>query len=136
MFKCCCTNVQELCNLIYSFSLFPLTSHHTRETDTSASLIENIIWATENEASYRNSIIKSDISDNFSVLSEFTHETFHQSPICVNKSYLNDFALNTSIGDLEKMTWNYVLRFDCPNESFTIFYHNFNSLFQKHQNKP
>ena len=44
----------------------------TRVTYNTASLIDHI-WATDTEENYRNYIIKSDISDQFPVITQFNH---------------------------------------------------------------
>ena len=62
--------VQELINLMYGYSLFPLTIQPTRVTSTSATLIDHN-WSPKVENNTTNYTIKTDITDHFPVVSVF-----------------------------------------------------------------
>lgn len=123
-------NVREFCNLMFSFSLFPLTTKPTRITDTTATLIDHI-WTTLPDLNIGNYIINADISDHFPVLSQFKL-IIDNSPAYVKKRIINDSTLNNFQADLEQIDWTSVLQCTCPNKSFDVFFQEFNLLFQQH----
>ena len=76
--------IQDLINLMYSYSLFPLTTLPTRITDTSATIIDHI-WSTYVENNVGNYVIKTDITDHFPVVSLFKCSSTQVSPTFITK---------------------------------------------------
>ena len=60
--------IQEFINLMYNYSLFPLTTLPIRIIPTSATLIDHI-WSSLVEHNLANYIIKTDVTDHYPVLS-------------------------------------------------------------------
>ena len=121
--------VREFCNLMFSFSLCPLTTKPTRITDTTATLIDHI-WTTLSELNVGNYIINTDVSDHLPVLSQFKF-MLDNSPTFVKRRTINESTLNSFQTELEKTNWINVLQCTCPNESFTLFFNTFNAIFQR-----
>lgn len=130
LFKFNDIHVQEFCNLMYSYSLSPLTTKPTRVTDTTTTLIDHI-WSSQADTNTGNFIINTEISDHYPVISQFSTTVSHK-PIVFYKRIINDFTLNTFKEDLSKVNWNNVTQCSCPEESFNIFLHEFNTLYHKH----
>ena len=131
LFKHSDLHVQEFCNLMYSFSLYPLTSKPTRISETSSTLIDHI-WTTQTETNSANYIINSDVSDHHTVLSQFRHEQSHHSPTYINKRSFTETAITNFVSELGKVDWTDVLQCSCANQGFNIFFHIFNTHYQKH----
>lgn len=124
-------NIREFCNLMYSFSLLPLTTKPTRVSSTTATLIDQI-WSTQVEANIGNYIIHSDVSDHFTVVSQFRYEPSCHPPSYSFKRIISDNALNNFRDELSSVNWNEVIQCTSPDESFNIFLNKFNLIYQKH----
>ena len=71
-------NIQEFINLMYNYSLFPLTTLPIRIIPTSATLIDHI-WSSLVEHNLANYIFKTYVTDHYPVLSIFKCDKSAQS---------------------------------------------------------
>lgn len=119
-------NIKDLNNLMYSYSLFPLTTLPTRVTDTSATIIDQI-WSTYLEHNTGNYIVKTDITDHFPVISLFKCNNFQSSPVLKTIRSFTQEALDAFYNLLLHIDWSQVINCSCPNNSYNMFY----SIFKK-----
>ena len=120
--------IQDLINLMYSYSLFTLTTLPTRVTATSAILIDHI-WSTYVENNVGNYVIKTDITDNFPVVSLFKCSSTPSSPTFITKRTFTQESLHTFSSALSHINWSEVINCICPNSSYNLFYDNFKIIF-------
>ena len=120
--------IQDLVNLMSSYSLFPLTTLPTRVTDTSATLIDHI-WSTFVENNVGNYVIKTDITDHFPVVSLFECSNTPSPPTFITKRTFTQEALHTFSSALSHKNWSEVIDCTCPNDSYNLFYDNFKIIF-------
>lgn len=124
------TCVTEYCNLLYSFSLFPMTTKPTRITDSTKTLIDQI-WTTQVEDNVGNYIVLTDISDHYPIFSHFKHNEIIHPPTFITKRFINDDALLNFNYNLQQLNWSNVFECSCPNESFNTLFSQFNTIFNK-----
>lgn len=125
------TCVTEFCNLLYSFSLFPMTTKPTRITDTTMSLIDQI-WTTQVENNVGNYIVLTDISDHYPIFSHFKYNEIIHLPTFITKRFINDDALLNFNHNLQQLSWSNVFECSCPNESFNILFSEFSNIFNQY----
>ena len=113
-------NIQDLINLMYSYSLFPLITLATRVTATSATLIDHI-WSTNVENIVSNYVIKTDISDHFPIVSLFNCNAISSHPTYIKKRSFTQNALEEFSTCLSSTNWSDVLNCSCPNSSYNTF---------------
>lgn len=126
------SSVHEFINIMYSNSLFPLTTKPTRVTDTTATIIDHI-WTSLAEINTGNYIIQTDITDHFPILSQFELININANiPVYIQKRIMSTIALNLFNSEVEGFRWDRVFVSQCPLEAYNLFYEGFNILFQKH----
>ena len=117
----------EFVNTIFSESFIPLINRPTRVTETSATLIDNIL-TNQHDVISLNGIIPTDISDHFSVFHvhncEITNYIDNDSKY--NKYLINDKTLHNFNELLKQKSWHNVLECCDPNEA----YKKFNNIMQ------
>jgi len=117
----------EFVNTIFSESFIPLINRPTRVTETSATLIDNIL-TNQHDVISLNGIIPTDISDHFSVFHvhncEITNYIDNDSKY--NKYLINEKTLHNYNELLKQKSWHNVLECCDPNEA----YKKFNNIMQ------
>lgn len=123
-------NIQDLNNLMYSYSLFPLTTLPTRVTATSATLIDHI-WSKFVENNVGNNVIKTDITDHFPVVSLFTRKCSISPfpPKFLKKRSITQDALEEFSSALSHIDWSDVINCTCPNRSYNLFHNNIRVVY-------
>lgn len=121
-------NIQDLINLMYSYSLVPFTTLPTRVTATSATLIDHI-WSTYVENNVGNYIIKTDITDHFPVASLFRCDVAPSPPTFIRKRTITPEALDIFSTALSQIDWSDVTNCTCPNSSYNQFYNIFKNIY-------
>lgn len=122
-------NIREFCNIMYSYSLLPLTTKPTGVSSTTATLIDQV-WSTQAEANIGYYTIRSDVTGHFTVISQFRNEPAYNPPAYNSKRIISDNALNNFRDELRSVNWNEVTQCTSPNESFNILLNKFNLMFQ------
>lgn len=122
--------MQEFFNVMYSYSLFPITTLPTRITPTSAILI-NKIWSSQPENSVSNYIIKADITDHYPVILVFKCDNYvtHSQLTYITRRVLTQDSLSEFGDILLRATWSEILNCTYPNDAYNLFYFKFKSNY-------
>ena len=121
--------VQDFINLMYSFSLYPLTTLPTRVTTTSSTLIDHI-WSTQIETNIANYVIKTDITDHFPVMSVFKcdkQSLFH--PTYTKKRFFYQESITKFCNILTSINWSDIITCTCANIAYNSFYSTFKTNY-------
>lgn len=120
--------IQEFSNLMYSYSLTPLTTLPTRVTATSATIIDHI-WSTFIENNVGNFVIKTDITDHFPVVSLFKCNNIPSPPVYITKRTFTEEALDKFSTTLSQIDWSDVINSTCPDKSYNLFFTKFQTTY-------
>lgn len=142
-------SVNELLNLFYTYSYFPVITKPTRVTSTSASLIDHI-WTNDLNNYQASGIMYTSISDHFPVFSSFSVPQYksHCPYITITKRIINNEFINAFKTDLIHFSWVDEVKGKNVNDCFEFYLKNFINLYNKnfpikqftvkeeHSNKP
>ena len=122
--------VQQLINMMYSFSLYPLITLPTRVTTTSSTLIDHI-WSSQVENNTANYVIKTDITDHFPVMSIFKcNEYSGNHPTFIRRRFFNQDSISDFCNTLNSIEWYDTINSSCPNTAYNSFYSKFKTHFE------
>ena len=123
---------QDFVNSLFSNYQLPLINKPTHITETSATLIDNII-SNNTDCNISSGILFADITDHLPVfqISTFsTHKTPLRSEQYVRRE-INACNIASFSNELSKVNWNYVLSNEDPNGAFDMFHLMFSKLYDK-----
>lgn len=123
--------VSQFVNIMYSFSYTPLITKPTRVTDNCATLIDNI-WSTEVEHNNRNSILYTDISDHFPIVSYFSciRKAIKNNEI-IPKRIFSNRNIDKYVQLVSSASWNDIYNHNCANKAFDVFNNKVHELFEE-----
>ena len=120
----------DFLSLMYNNSLLPMTTKPTRVTDNTASLIDHI-WSNQIEKNISNYIIYTDISDHFPVVSCFREYVSPTQPTPrVLGRVFSPGNVSSFVQDVARLSWDEVLRTDCPNSAYELFHKLYSDALQ------
>ena len=123
---------QDFLMSLQSCYLIPTVVKPTRVRSTSATLIDNIFLNTPEKVLVSDNI--SDISDHFSQFCILT-SIFNQTKAESRKVRdFSKFSADSSTADISQVDWNEILVRDNADvdRTFSVFYHKFNKILNKH----
>jgi len=127
-------NTSEFANVIFSNSFLPLINRPTRVTESSATLIDNILTNSHDSTNKCFSgILPTDMSDHFTIF----HIIDMKKSQSINKHkhapsrVINDMTILNLKSNIEKSDWRCVLDCKEANTAYDIFDKKFNLLYNE-----
>ena len=118
-------------NELFEHGAFPLINKPTRITQTSATLIDNIITTDIFNKSLKKGIIKSDVSDHFPIFFSININTIiiSQQEQTVKKRYFNTANLRSFKEQLSLLHWNQINALADANLVYDTFFKTFYEIY-------
>ena len=124
----------DFLNILYMYNMLPLIKKPTRITNTSASLIDNILSNRIQESIYNlQGILYSDISDHFPVFSiNCLQNIMENEPQYINKRTISQRNMESFKHDCELTNWNSVYNEKDAQNAYTKYHKIISKLYDKH----
>ena len=113
---------QEFLECILDHNLLPTITKPTRITNSSATLIDNILISRKFQADFESVIIKDDLSDHLPCLVNLKDFKQNMCDSYITKRILNRKAIEKIKTDLSQADWNHILFNKPANEPFHSFH--------------
>ena len=127
-------NVQDFCNIMFHYNMIPLTNKQTRVTRHSANAIDHIITnSVKGHKDFKSAIIKTDLSDHFSIVFAIkTNETM-QKPVIKStckRSYC-DKNIDEFKNILHNRNWVDIKKIEDPKKPYKYILNIFFDIYDK-----
>jgi hypothetical protein len=121
---------QNFVNSIFSNYHRPLINKPTRITDTTATIIDNII-SNNLDDDMSCGILFTEITDHFPIFQVSSLKDTHQPQHCANQSrrIINAGGIARFSYDLVETDWSDVLSNEDPNQAFNLFHSKYTSMY-------
>ena len=113
---------QEFLECILDHNLLPTITKPTRISQTSATLIDNVLISKKLQSDYESLIIVDDLSDHLPCLVKFKNFQPTESKNFISKRVINNKVVKNIKEDLLSVDWNMIMKDKLASNSFHVFH--------------
>ena len=126
-------NVQDFLNLMLRYNMIPLTNEPTRVIKHSANTIDHIIInSVIGHNDFKSAIIKTDLSDHFTIVFAIKTDETTQRPV-VKSTYKRSYCeknIDKFKNTLRNRNWNDIQKIEDPNKACKYFLDIFTDIYE------
>ena len=124
-------NIRDLMENSFSNGFLELISLPTRVTEATATLIDHV-YTNSNKTNFDSSIILSDISDHFPILTILDGKRMNKKSSFVYIRSFNDENLDAFKNELQNINWDQLYAENDVQRAYEIFHEIFNTAYERH----